>query len=289
MLEQASSRVESGDYDEALGLFYRILEENPTSGEAYLGIGDVYLDQHDYERAEPALSRAAKLEPRNYLAQYRHGLSLQMLDRFLEAIKAYHRALTIDPDSIETNRNLAASYLRLDEPRHAVPFAKRATQLSPDDGPSWINLGAAYEGMEDWKQAADAYVTASEHMEASPELMGNLLRMLVRQKRYREVITTADTIHRFGPDAQAWERTGWAWFRLGEYTKSLKAYQHAVEVDPNLWQAWNGIGVNQLNAWLLNDRHEQSAFVQAGSSFRASLRVNGDQPKVLDLMLKYHL
>ena len=289
MLEQADTKATEGEYTEALAIFHQILEENPTSSEAYLGIGDVYLEQADYVRAEPALARAAKLSPRNYEAQFRHGLALQMLDRFLEAVQAYHRALTIDPDSGEANRNLASAYLRLQEPRNALPFAKRAVALDPMDGTAWVSLGAAWEGMEDWSQAAEAYIGASERMEATPELMRNLLRMLAKLKRYREVISTAETIQRFGPDAEAWERSGWASFRLGEYDVSLSSYRLAVETDPTMWQAWNGIGVNRLNAYLLSNREDNDAFLESGNAFRQSLRANGDQPKVIDLMLKYQL
>ena len=98
-LDEAATKATEGEYSDALEIFHAILEDNPTSGDAYLGIGDVYLEQKDYLKAEPALARAAKLEPRSYQAQFQHGLSLQMLDRFLEAVQAYHRALTIDPDS----------------------------------------------------------------------------------------------------------------------------------------------------------------------------------------------
>ncbi|MEE2906647.1 MAG: tetratricopeptide repeat protein [Planctomycetota bacterium] len=288
-LQEASAKASDGEYKDALAIFHQILEENPTSGEAYLGIGDVYLEQSDYARAEPALARAAKLEPRSYEAQFRHGLSLQMLDRFLEAVQAYHRALTIDPDSAEANRNLATAYLRLQEPRNALPFAQRAVTLDPGDGTAWVSLGAAWEGMEDWPQAADAYIAASERMEPTRELMRNLLRTLAKLKRYREVVSTAETIQRFGPDANAWERSGWASFRLGEYDVSLKSYRSAVAVDPEMWQAWNGIGVNRLNAFLLSNREDNEAFMEAGEAFRQSLRANGDQPKVIDLVLKYQL
>ena len=64
MLTEASVKAGEGEYKQALDLFHRILEDNPTSGDAYLGIGDIYLEQQDYQRAEPALGRAAALDPR---------------------------------------------------------------------------------------------------------------------------------------------------------------------------------------------------------------------------------
>ena len=113
--------------------------------------------------------------------------------------------------------------------------------------------------------------------------------MLVELKRYREVISTAETLQRFGPDADALERSGWAAFRLGEFSDSLDYYRKAVDTNPDLWQAWNGIGVNRLNAWLLSNREDTDAFSDSGEAFRTSLKINGDQTKVISLVLKYQL
>ena len=182
-LVEADVLTDEGEYDSALVILHGILEDDPTSTPAYLGIGDIYLQKKDFRRAEPAFSRAAKLEPRNFDAQFGHALTLQMLGRLVEAVRAYHRALTIEPGSPEANRNLATTYLQMDEPDHAIVFAEKAGEGDPNDGVAWVNLGAAYESVERWGAAADAYVAASERMEPTPELMSNLMNMLVRQKR----------------------------------------------------------------------------------------------------------
>ncbi len=286
-LVEATSLSDHGDYDSALVVLHGILEDDPTSTPAYLGIGGIYLQKKDYRRAEPAFSRAAKLEPRNYDAQFGHAVALQMLGRLLEAVKAYHRALTIEPESPEANRNLATTYLQLDEPNHAIVFAEKAVEVDPDDGVAWVNLGAAYESTERWGDAAEAYVAASERMEPTPELMTNLMNMLVRQKRYREVVNIADTIQKLQADAHAMERKGWAMFRLGEYEASDRAYREAVAIDAGQWRALNGIGVTALNRWLLSDRTDTGSWEDAQGAFRASLLINREQDKVLRLMLDY--
>ena len=287
MLAEADGLAESGEYDSALQLFHDVLEDDPTSAPAYIGIGDIHLDQGDYERAEPAFSRAARLEPRNFDAQFGHAVSLQMLDRLVEAVRAYHRALTIDPESPVANLNLATTYLQMDEANHAVVFAEKATEFDPDNGPAWVNLGVAYERVDRWGDAAEAYVAASERMEPTVELMTNLLNMLVRQKRYREVVNVADTIQKLNPDASSLERKGWALFRLGDYEGSTESYREAIAIDDTLWRAYNGLGVNALNRWLLSKETDSEAFELARDAFRASLQYNGDQQKVIALLLKY--
>jgi tetratricopeptide (TPR) repeat protein len=96
-LDAAETAKAAGSYDVALDLFQEILAENPTITVAYVGIGDIYLIKQEYAKAEPAFARAARLEPRNFDAQFGHGVALQLLRRLVDAVRAYQRALTIDP------------------------------------------------------------------------------------------------------------------------------------------------------------------------------------------------
>lgn len=289
-LTEARKAVEAGDYDSALESFRSILAENPTITDAYLGIGEIYIIQEDYERAEPVYARAARLEPRNYDAQYGHGLALQMLGRFVDAVKAYHRALTIDPDSPDANLNIATSYLQLGRTRSALVFAEKAVDVAPDNGPAHVNLGAIYEQMGRNDDAIDQYILALEILEENrAPVMLNLVNVLARQNRYQEAINTAENLIRVQPSANAYERLGWAYFRLGQYEKSLEAYQNAVRRDPNHWPSLNGVGINSLNAWLLSKKSDTDAWEAARSAFRRSLRVNRNQPKLIALMSNYNM
>jgi tetratricopeptide (TPR) repeat protein len=289
-LTEAQVAKESGDHDVALTIFQEILAENPTVTTAYLGIGDIYMVRKDYTKAEPAYSKAARLEPRNFDAQYGHGLALQMLERFIDAIRAYHRALTINPLSFSANLNMATSYLQIGDAESAVAFAQKAVELDPASGPARVQLGAVYEKVERNAEAIDEYLTATELIdEPSPELMMNLVTVLAKEKRYREAINTAETLVDIAPSANAYERLGWAYFRLAEYDRSIAAYRLGVEMDENHWPSLNGVGVNALNAWLLSKKRDKQAAGEAKDAFRASLRANPEQPKIIKLLTDYQL
>ncbi len=289
LLQTAETASEAGNYDDALLLFQEILGKNPTITTAYLGMGDIYLLQKDYDKAEPAFARAARLEPRNFDAQYGHGLALQMLNRLVEAVKAYHRALTIQPENPEANLNLATTYLQMKQPDHAVVFAEKAVENDPASGAARANLGAIYEKLGRNAEAVDAYIAALELMGNKPQLMLNLISVLSKEKRYQEAANTAETLLRIEPSADVYERLGWCYFRLKVYFKSIEAYRSAVALDPEYWPAWNGVGVNALNDWLLSKRRNMDARDEARDAFRHSLRANSDQPKVVKLLLNYNL
>jgi tetratricopeptide (TPR) repeat protein len=290
-LQEANAAKDARDYETALGLFQEILAVNPTATSAYLGMGDIYLIKEDYPRAEPAYARAAKLEPRNFDAQYGHGLALQMLDRFIEAVRAYHRALTIDPDSVKANLNIATTYLQMSEPQSAVTFLEKAAALEPGNGSVRTNLGAAYERVGRNADAIDEYSAALELVDRrnAPPLMINLINVLAQEKRYQEAANTAENLVKLEPTSNAYERLGWCWFRLSQFEKSMTAYKEAVKIDREHWQSHNGIGVNAINTWLLSKKKDQDAEREARDAFRRSLRANPDQPKLIALMSNYGL
>lgn len=283
-IEEAQAAKTEGNYDAALAMFQEILAENPTITVAYVGIGDIYMDTESYDRAEPAYSRAAKLEPRNFDAQFGHGLSLQMLNRFVEAVRAFQRALTIDPESLKANLAIATTYLQMDEAQSAVIFAEKSVQLDPANGSGRVNLGAAYEKVGRNADAIEQYFTAMELVDDTPPLMMNLINVLSEERRYQEAVNAAENLIKIAPSANAYERLGWCYFRLSDYTRSLTAYREATKLDANHWQSYNGIGVNAINAWLLSKKRDTTAGNEAREAFRKSLRINPEQPKLVLLM-----
>lgn len=288
-LAAAEEAHEAGQYDQALTMFRQILAENPTLTVAYLGIGEIHVDQQDFASAEPAFGRAARLEPRNFDAQFGHGLSLQMLDRLADAVRAYHRALSIRPNHPRANLNMATTYLQQNQPSSALVFAERAAEADPGNAAARVNLGAVYEQLGRYQDAATQYEAAVELSEPTPQVLMNLINVLARDKRYREAANAAAFLIRIEPSADAYERLGWAHFRLAEYDASIKAYREATKLDPSHWPALNGVGVNALNTWLLSGRANSDAAREARDAFRQSLKINPDQPRIVKLLSDYRL
>ena len=289
-IQAAEIAAEYGDYDQAVRLFREVLQDNPVATDAFVGIGDIYLAKREWNLAEPVFARAAKLEPRNFDAQYGHGVSLQMMRRFVEAIRAYHRALTIDPQDLGANLNIATTYLQIGRPSSALVFAERAVEFCGEEAPPHITLAATYQLLGRMDDALAEYIAASEMMnDPSPQLMRNIIYLLTQEKRYREVVNTTEQLVRVDPSSTSYEQLGWAQFRLGDYSASSEAYKVAVEFDEENWRAMNGIGVNALNAWLLGKRKNIDAYQDARVAFRRSLVLNPDQPKVITLVLRYGL
>lgn len=282
-----ASLAEEGRLQEALQQFALAIEQNPTLTTAHLGMGEIYEVNEDYQAAEVAYRRAAEVEPANFTAQYKHGLMLQVLDRVSEAIRAYLRALAIRPGDFGANLNLATAYLELNEPRQSLTYARRAVELDPRSGPARMNLGAVYARLGRHNDAVREYQAAAELMDLTPKLLLNLADSLGKAGRHQEMVNTLSQLNRIDPSAQSWERTGYAYFQLRRYSRAIEAFRKAIEADPRHYPALNGVGVCLLNRYLSSDRQDTAALREAIETMRRSLRINRDQPRIVELISRY--
>jgi tetratricopeptide (TPR) repeat protein len=279
--------AQQGLTDQALAEFERAILENPELTVAYLGAGEIHRQRGDFTRAEQSFARAASLEPRNFDAQYMHALSLQLLNRLEEAIRAYLRALSIEPNDFEANLNVATAYLQLAEPREALVYGLRAVRIDGNSAAARVNLAAVYAALDEHEMAVTEYQQAAELMTLTPELLLSLADSLGKVGRYAEMESTLERVVQTERSAVALERLGSARFRLRKYPSALAAFREAVAVDPNHYPALNGIAVCRLNDFLWSDRTDLEAHREAIDTMRQSLRINRDQPKIVELLARY--
>ena len=301
MLAEAENLKSLGRDEQAIALLNRAIEQNPELTSAHLDLGDLYLQRGQITFAERRFREAARQKPDNFRAQYGHGLALQLLGRLAESVRAYLRALSINENDFDANLNLATAFLQLDGPAQAKPYALRAIELNPASGPAHANLGAVYSGLASLtgdggtstaaqaqhERAVKEYETAAELMDLTPSLLISWAESLGRLGRYREMLNTLKAAVRIEPTAPAYERVGYAFFKLGEYDKAQEAFHRAVQIDARHYPAHNGMGVCLLNEWITGGREDEQIRALAISHLRASLRIYERQPRIVELVSRY--
>lgn len=233
-LEDGAAALREGDYDRAIVLLDRALEENPELEEAYLlaakahlevkdligaaevleralkrfpeagiyaQLGAIYVQVGDYKRAIPPLEEALKLDPSN--PDYRHVLWTAYFDSGVEAYRRkevghakemFRRAWRLVPDDIRPLHNLAAILLEEGKPDSALIFLKRALELSPED-PGLLRLeAAAYRKKGEYGRLLEVYEKLYE-LQPDSVGIGLDLAMLYRYKRrIKEALDLYDTL-----------------------------------------------------------------------------------------------
>ena len=279
--------VDPGQEEEALRLLAMAIEENPTLTIAHLRMGDVYRDLDQPAQAERAFAQAVTLEPGSFPAQFGHADALHALGRMVEAVRAYLRALAIQPNDASANRGLAGAYLELEEARQALPYAVKAASLGPEDGVTRANLGAVYSLLGRHEEAVYEYEAAAELMELDAALLLNWASSLGVIGRHAEMAITLEEVLRIEPSALAFERLGYANFKLRDYDGAARHFGRAIDLDPTHFPALNGLGVVRLNDFLRSGRADDVARAEAIDLLRRSLDINPHQPKFVQLVREY--
>ena len=286
-LAQAQELLERGLSDEALAAFEAAMAENPDLTEAQIGAASIYEDRGDLTAAKQRYEKAAETDPGNFTAHYKLGLMQQLLGDIRTAIRTYLRAVAIDPDNFSVHRDLAAAYLQLGRPREALPYAERAVQLDATSQQAWSNLAATYSLIGRHDDAVNTYRQAAELGElADPVLLG-LADAHIKLGNFQRAINTLQTLVRRSPSSTAYERMGYAKYKLRRFEESLGSFEQALEYSTRDTAALNGVGVALMTLYIEGGQEEASKRDRAIDAWRNSVRINQDQPRIIELLTRY--
>ncbi len=128
--------------------------------------GATCADEGDYEEAVKAYNRALLIEPNFIPVMNNLGTTLSNLGRLPDAKACFERAIAIDPKLSVLERNLGTVLLQMSRPEDAIPHFHRAMELEPQQLENYRRLGQAYADTGMAEQALRWYERA---LEISPE------------------------------------------------------------------------------------------------------------------------
>lgn len=279
--------MDAGNNAAAIEEFEKAIAINPTLTDAHLGLGDIYRSEGDYGKAEKAYGEAARVAPKNFDAQYYHGLMLHLLDRVTEAVGAYLKALSVKPDDFQTNLNLSVAYYQLGESSQAYTFGERAIKIDPKNGPARVNLAAVYADLGRHEEAVTEFQQSFELVESTPRILLAYAESLKSLGRYGEMRSTLEQLVKTVPSASAWERLGYAQFKLADYAKAGESFEASLKLDPDYFPALNGVGVCELNRYYWSKNTDNDARQRGINALRRSLAINRNQPSIEALLGRF--
>lgn len=161
-----SSLVREGRVAEAAEAFRSALEEDPSSGIAWDGLGRLHIAANEWTEAEEALGEAVRVDPNLRRAHYHRALAQQALGRTHEAITSLRRALDVAPTYTLALRELGTLLVASGDVEGAVPVLEALLEQTPDDAQALRTLAQVYGARGD---AAAGLVHARRAVELSPD------------------------------------------------------------------------------------------------------------------------
>ncbi|QDU72457.1 tetratricopeptide repeat protein [Mucisphaera calidilacus] len=287
LVRQAQVSTDAGNTAEALAMLAEAIERDPDLTEAHVAVGQIQLDAGNVAAARTSYVRAVQTDPRDYDAQYGLALVNQILGRVSEAVQGYQRALSIDPESFDARRDLASAFLQAGRPDLSLRHAVTATEMEPESRAAWINLGAAYTMLGQHERAVRSYQQAAELGELDPPLLQSWAQAHLNLREYDRAANLLQQLVQDQPSAFAHERYGYALFKQRKRQEAVVQFQAALQLDREMPQALNGIGVCLMAEYLETGRRNPALRDRAIAAWRRSLTVEPRQPKIVDLMTRF--
>jgi tetratricopeptide (TPR) repeat protein len=142
------------DYQQAL-LFA------PRRAETYTALAETYLAINRSQEAILQYLYACYLNPQQPVSTHHHlGNAFLARGHLDAAVLAYEKALTLNPQSVETLSNLGVIYAELHQLDRAVAYHRQAININPHYADGYINLGLALSQQNAFAEAEEAYQQA---------------------------------------------------------------------------------------------------------------------------------
>ncbi|HNP61864.1 MAG TPA: tetratricopeptide repeat protein [Nitrospirales bacterium] len=131
-LQLAERLNQQGDPNGAIEEYLAAIQLDPDLAAAFQGMGAVYLDQHEWKKAEEVLERAAQLDSGNNQTEYWLGRSLLAQHKFPEAQEVLRKTTRLKPDDAEAFSDLGLTYMAQGQSQNAMKALRQAIRLRPD-------------------------------------------------------------------------------------------------------------------------------------------------------------
>ncbi|MBI3193051.1 MAG: tetratricopeptide repeat protein, partial [Ignavibacteriae bacterium] len=159
-------KIERGERKEGVEVLERVInmEQNPIR--AYVTLSNEYLlNMNDPAKAITILTKAYEIEPTHYNISINMGIGFAMLKKYDEAVEAFRRSSTQNPE-------------------HELP---------------WINLAYLYEILGKQDSALTSYENAIKLNPANPITTEYLSILLINKKKYERAESTLIACLQFEP------------------------------------------------------------------------------------------
>jgi tetratricopeptide (TPR) repeat protein len=146
-LNEGAWLLRQNKHEEALERLLPLYDIAPANPEVAINVGGAYILGHKWNKAVRVLSRAAELHPDNVMiwtnlgAAHLGRLELAGPQQQERSIRAYERALAIDPKAPNVHYILGLIYKDRQEFNRATAFFQRALEVNPADRDAqyWID------------------------------------------------------------------------------------------------------------------------------------------------------
>jgi len=223
----ARARIEEakGNVEAAANLYVQYTDLKPQDSRGFAYFGRLFLDQHDYARADALSAAAMEKNADDPAALGLRGQLLAMKGQRQEGRRLLEKACGLDPNDPEAQYQLGVIFDRDKNPTMAVEHFRRATALTPNDARGWDYLALNLEPLGELDAAEQAYrkgLSVNQHGSLFDGFLDyNYGRLLAKRNQLVAAKQHLDRATEMAPQVRA------VWYERAKLNLRLKNYQQA--------------------------------------------------------------
>jgi tetratricopeptide (TPR) repeat protein len=202
-LSYGSTFFQRGYFEQAESFFRQAVRDDPTSAEAFYGVGSACLNLQKTAEARASFERATELVagyPDTVPNAWNNlGLLATRDGRTDQAIGYFHQALKLNPEHLIALQNLGNAYRQQKNWEQARKVLEHALAVSSGDPESNYSLGMVFAQTDDPGRAYEYLQRALNSRPAYPEALNNLGILYLRTERRDEAVATFEECIRVAP------------------------------------------------------------------------------------------
>ncbi|WP_103899353.1 tetratricopeptide repeat protein [Petrotoga halophila] len=189
-----------------------------------------------YEEALRAFEKAIEINPQDDKARFGKGVALGELGRHEDALEAYEKVIEINPQFAESWFAKGVELIKLGRYEDALKAYEKAIEINPQYADAWVNKGVELGEFERHEEALQAYEKA---IEIDPK------------------------------NALAYTNLGELFFKFGNLKEASDNVDNALNIDEELVPAWSLQGRIKI---------EEKDYDTASESFKQAMTLDSSNP-----------
>ena len=184
-----------------------------------------------WDEALRAFGRAIELDPTHAEAWRFQGWVLCNLKRYEDALASVDKAIELDPKDAAAWSYRGSALGNLGRHEDALASFNKAIKIDPKSGHRWLNQGRALANLGRYKDALASLDKAAELRPNNVPIWGNRGLVLADLGRHEEALASFDKLIQLDPeDAHGWFHRGLELDNLGCYEEALSSYGKSIEL-----------------------------------------------------------
>lgn len=181
-------------------------------------------------------------------------------------IASYENAVNANP-TFDNLINLSNAYINSNMAGKSIDPLLKAIELNPNSAIAYNNLGVAYTMVQQYRNGIDACTKALQ-IDSSFQLAKNNLKWAASEKdNVVSFLEKQAQIPEKDRNVQFYINYGLSFIKIGEYDKSIEAFNKIFDYEPKSIVAYNNIGT----AYMLSSRVEDGV-----AAFKKAVEANPD-------------